>query len=52
MADCNYCDNRAVYMDDVWCPTSVRCCEDDECMEQAQHDLFEAAMVEVSEDDE
>ena len=44
MSKCDYCENDAIYQDNVWGPTSIYCCENSRCMDEARHDLFEAAM--------
>ncbi len=48
MSECNYCEADAIYEDNVWGPTSIYCCGDEDCRKQAMEDLFDAAMEDCS----
>lgn len=48
--ECNYCDAKAQFMDDIYGPTSVWSCGSSECLQQAAWDLWESSHKEVSED--
>ena len=50
--ECDYCTKPAIYFDNVYCPVSVKCCEDHECSEQAAWELFNLIMERPGDDDD
>jgi len=50
--ECDFCTKPAIYFDNVYCPVSVKCCEDAECSEQAAWELFNLIMENPGDDDD
>lgn len=50
--ECDFCSKPAIYFDNVYCPVSVKCCEDRECSEQAAWALFNLIMERPGDDDD
>lgn len=46
---CNYCDKKAQFMDDIYGPTVVWTCGDGDCLQQGAWDLWEQSHKEISE---
>jgi hypothetical protein len=48
MSECCYCEAEATYQDNVWGPTTIYCCDEEDCIKQAMEDLFNDAMERCS----
>ena len=44
MSECSYCEEKAIWVDDVFGPPAAKCCDNPDCMQKAMERLFEVCM--------
>ena len=44
MSECSYCEEKAIWVDDIFGPPAAKCCDNPGCMQKAMERLFEVCM--------